>query len=55
MQTQRKELNFKLQNTFVALVVHLKHWNILILTDSLHHKKFIGCQKTADINRISCT
>jgi len=46
MQTQRKELNFKLQNTFDSIAVHLKCSSISILTDSLHYK-FIGCQKTA--------
>ena len=40
MQTQRKELNFDGQNIFVGIDVHLKSWNVSILTENLHHKTF---------------
>ncbi len=40
MQTQRRELNFKGQNVYTGIDVHLKSWTVSIYTDKLFHKKF---------------
>ncbi|MGF7139606.1 IS110 family RNA-guided transposase [Roseimarinus sediminis] len=40
MLTQRTELDFKGQNIFVGIDVHLKSWNVTILTEELAHKTF---------------
>jgi transposase len=40
MQEQRKELNFKGENIYVGIDVHLKSWSITILTEHNHHKTF---------------
>jgi transposase len=40
MQAQRNELNFKGQNIYVGLDVHLKSWTVCIMTEHLEHKKF---------------
>lgn len=40
MQTQRNELNFKGQNIYVGIDVHLKSWTVCIMTEYLEHKKF---------------
>jgi transposase len=40
MQTQRRELDFKGQNIFVGIDVHLKSWTVTILTEELTHKTF---------------
>ena len=40
MLRQRNELNFAGQNIYVGIDVHLKNWNVTILTEHLHHKTF---------------
>jgi len=40
MLTQRTELDFKGQNFFVGIDVHLKSWTVTILTEELMHKTF---------------
>jgi len=40
MQTQKTELDFKGQNIFVGIDVHLKSWTVTILTEDLTHKTF---------------
>lgn len=40
MLVQRNELNFLVQNIYVGIDVHLKSWNVTILTEHLHHKTF---------------
>lgn len=40
MLTQRNELNFSGQKIFAGIDVHLKSWNVTILTEGLHHKTF---------------
>jgi len=40
MQTQITELDFKGQNIFVGIDVHLKSWTVTILTQTLVHKTF---------------
>jgi transposase len=40
MQTQKTGLDFKGQNIFVGIDVHLKSWAVTILTDHLVHKTF---------------
>lgn len=40
MRMQSNELNFKGQNIWIGIDVHLKSWNVSILTDKLHHKTF---------------
>lgn len=40
MPIQRNELNFAGQNIYVGIDVHLKSWNVTILTERLHHKTF---------------
>lgn len=40
MQRQKTGLNFKGQNIFVGIDVHLKSWAVTILTDNLFHKTF---------------
>ena len=40
MQTQRTQLDFKGQNIFVGMDVHLKSWTVTILTEELTHKTF---------------
>jgi transposase len=40
MQTQKTGLDFKGQNIFVGIDVHLKSWAVTILTDNLVHKTF---------------
>ncbi len=40
MQTQSTELDFKGQNIFVGIDVHLKSWTVTILTEALTHKTF---------------
>lgn len=40
MQTQKTGLDFKGQNIFVGIDVHLKSWAVTILTDNLGHKTF---------------
>ena len=40
MQSQSKELNFKGQNIYVGLDVHLKSWTVCIMTEHLEHKRF---------------
>lgn len=40
MLEQRKELNFAGQNIYVGIDVHLKNWNVTILTERIFHKQF---------------
>lgn len=40
MQRQSRELDFKGQNIFVGIDVHLKSWTVTILTETLAHKTF---------------
>ena len=40
MQRQKTGLDFKGQNIFVGIDVHLKSWAVTILTDNLFHKTF---------------
>lgn len=40
MQTQSRELNFKGQNVFIGIDLHLKSWTASIFTEKLFHKKF---------------
>ena len=40
MQTQRRELNFKGQNVFIGIDLHLLSWTVSIFTEKLFHKKF---------------
>jgi transposase len=40
MQTQSTQLDFKGQNIFVGMDVHLKSWTVTILTECLTHKTF---------------
>jgi len=40
MQTQKTGLDFKGQNIFVGIDVHLKSWTVTILTEKLMHKTF---------------
>ena len=40
MQTQSTKLDFKGQNIFVGIDVHLKSWTVTILTEALTHKTF---------------
>lgn len=40
MQTQKTGLDFKGQNIFVGIDVHLKSWAVTILTETLVHKTF---------------
>lgn len=40
MQTQSRALDFKGQNIFVGIDVHLKSWTVTVLTESLAHKTF---------------
>jgi transposase len=40
MQAQRTCLDFKGQNIFVGIDVHLKSWAVTIMTDGLAHKTF---------------
>ena len=40
MQTQRTQLDFKGQNIFVGMDVHLKSWTVTILAEELTHKTF---------------
>lgn len=48
MLTQKTGLDFKGQNIFVGIDVHLKSWTVTILTDSLMHKTFTqpACAET---------
>ena len=48
MQTQKTGLDFKGQNIFVGIDVHLKSWAVTILTDNLVHKTFTqpSCAET---------
>jgi transposase len=48
MQTQRTQLDFKGQNIFVGMDVHLKSWTVTILTETLVHKTFTqpACAET---------
>jgi len=48
MQTQSRELDFKGQNIFVGVDVHLKSWTVTILTEALAHKTFTqpACAQT---------
>jgi transposase len=40
MQTQSSELNFKGQNLFIGIDVHLKSWTVSIMSEKLSHKIF---------------
>lgn len=40
MQTQRNKLNFKGENIYVGIDVHLKSWSVTVLTEHNHHKTF---------------
>lgn len=40
MLTQSKKLNFEGQNIYVGIDVHLKSWNVTILSDQMHLKTF---------------
>jgi len=40
MQEQRNKLNFKGENIYVGIDVHLKSWSVTILTEHNHHKTF---------------
>jgi len=40
MLTQKKGLDFKEQNIFVGIDVHLKSWSVTIMTEGLLHKTF---------------
>lgn len=41
MHTQKKELNFKNQNIYIGFDVHLKSWQVTILTENVNFKTFI--------------
>lgn len=40
MQVQSNKLNFKGENIYVGVDVHLKSWSVTILTENNHHKTF---------------
>jgi transposase len=40
MQEQRNKLDFKGENIYIGIDVHLKSWSVTILTESTHHKTF---------------
>jgi len=40
MQAQRNELNFKGQNIYVGMDVHLKSWKVTIMTEKSEYKQF---------------
>jgi len=40
MKRQSNKLNFAGQNIYVGIDVHLKSWNVTILTEKLYHKAF---------------
>jgi transposase len=40
MRTQSNELNFKGQNIYVGMDVHLKSWTVCIMTEHMEHKRF---------------
>ena len=40
MQAQNYELNFKGQNIYAGIDVHLKSWSVCIMTEHLEHKRF---------------
>jgi transposase len=40
MDTQSNKLDFKGQNIYVGLDVHLKSWKVTIMAEKLHHKTF---------------
>jgi transposase len=40
MQEQRNELNFKGQNIYAGIDVHLRSWTVCIMTEKLEHKRF---------------
>jgi len=40
MRVQSNELNFKGQNIYVGIDVHLKSWTVCIMTEHLEHKRF---------------
>ncbi|MFV0290685.1 MAG: hypothetical protein ACK5IJ_07295, partial [Mangrovibacterium sp.] len=40
MPQQRKELNFKGENIYVGIDVHLRSWSVTILTEHSHFKTF---------------
>lgn len=48
MQRQITTLDFKGQNIFVGIDVHLKSWTVTILTEELLHKTFTqpACAET---------
>lgn len=41
MQEQIKTLNFEGQNIFIGFDVHLKNWQVTILTENMSHKTFV--------------
>lgn len=41
MQTQSKSINFGGQNIYVGLDVHLKSWQVTILTENMSHKTMV--------------
>lgn len=41
MQTQSKGLNFEGQSIYVGFDVHLKSWQVTILTENMFHKTFV--------------
>ena len=53
MQTQRRELNFKGQNVFIGIDLHLLSWTVSIFTEKLFNKKFDqpprDCAKAANL------
>lgn len=49
MLTQRTQLNFEGQSIYAGIDVHLKSWNITILTETLHHKTFSQPPKPEDL------
>lgn len=51
MLTQRTELDFKGQNIFVGIDVHLKSWTVTILTEELMHKTFTQPAKVDILNQ----
>lgn len=40
MQTQSNKIDFKGQNIYIGFDVHLKSWNVTIMTEKLTHKTF---------------
>lgn len=51
MQTQSKTLNFEGQNIYVGFDVHLKNWQVTILTQNMSHKTFVMPAKPETLSK----